>query len=138
MKAVSAVVESCCVYDKAQKVVQQMHGIIPYLLDCWADPVVHLPSTIDHLITSLLHERGAAPAASSSYILRKKISRHQLSINRLRAPPHLCDPESCKDRLTKISVVVAQLIEQSLPIPEVSVRIQSSAKIILSIYCQLY
>ena len=38
----SVQVESCSVYVKTQKVMQHMHGIIAYMLDCWADPVVHL------------------------------------------------------------------------------------------------
>ena len=42
MKAVSAYAKSCCVYVKLPKIVQYMHGIIPYLFDSWADPVVHL------------------------------------------------------------------------------------------------
>ena len=25
-----------------QKIMQHMHGTIPYMFDCWADPVVHL------------------------------------------------------------------------------------------------
>ena len=30
-------------YVKHQKSIQHMHqGIIPYMFDCWADPVVHL------------------------------------------------------------------------------------------------
>ena len=37
-----AQVVSCCVYDKPKKVMQHMHGIIPFMLDCWADPVVYL------------------------------------------------------------------------------------------------
>ena len=35
------------------------------------------------------------------------------------------------------AVVVAQLVECSLPIPESAVRIQSSANFILNIFCQL-
>ena len=38
MKAGSAQAESCCVYVKSEN----MHGIIPQLFDCWADPVGHL------------------------------------------------------------------------------------------------
>ena len=33
--------ESCYVYVKPEKFMQHMHGIIPKLLDCWADPVAH-------------------------------------------------------------------------------------------------
>ena len=40
MKAVMA--ESCCVYVKLPKIMQHMHGIIPYMFDCWADPVVRI------------------------------------------------------------------------------------------------
>ena len=32
---------SCCVYDKS-KSMQHTHGLILYMLDYWADPVVHL------------------------------------------------------------------------------------------------
>ena len=42
MKSVSVQVVSCCVYDKPIKNVFHMHGNIPYMFDCWADPVVHL------------------------------------------------------------------------------------------------
>ena len=42
MKAGSAQVESGCVYVKPKKIMQQMHGLIPQLFDCWADPVAHL------------------------------------------------------------------------------------------------
>ena len=42
MKALLAQVESCCVYVKAQKITEHMHGIIPFMFYCWADPVVHL------------------------------------------------------------------------------------------------
>ena len=41
MKAVSAQVVSCCVCQKPPKVMQNMHGNIPYMFDCWADPVAH-------------------------------------------------------------------------------------------------
>ena len=36
MKAVSAQEESCCVYAKLPKIMQHMHGVIPYMFDCWA------------------------------------------------------------------------------------------------------
>ena len=42
MKAGSAQAKSCCVCVKPKKIMQQMHGIIPQLFDCWADPVAHL------------------------------------------------------------------------------------------------
>ena len=42
MKAGSAQAESCCVYLKPEKCMHHMHGVIPQLFDCWADPVVHL------------------------------------------------------------------------------------------------
>ena len=42
MKAFSAKAESCCVYVNPPKIMQHMHGIIPYMFDCWADLVVHL------------------------------------------------------------------------------------------------
>ena len=42
MKAGSAQAESCCVYVKPEKFMQHMHGKIPKLFDCWADPVPHL------------------------------------------------------------------------------------------------
>ena len=37
-----AQVESCCVYVKHKKIMQHMYGLVPYLFDCWADPVVNL------------------------------------------------------------------------------------------------
>ena len=42
MKAVSAQVVSCCVYDKTPKIMQHIRGIILCMFDCWADPFVHL------------------------------------------------------------------------------------------------
>ena len=41
-EAGSAQAESCCVYVKCKKFMQHMHGIIQWLFDCWADPVVYL------------------------------------------------------------------------------------------------
>ena len=38
MKAISAQVVSCCDYDKPQKIIQQMHGIIPCRFDCCSSP----------------------------------------------------------------------------------------------------
>ena len=42
MNAGLAQAESCCVYVKPEKIMQHMHGIIPKLFYCWADPVAHL------------------------------------------------------------------------------------------------
>ena len=42
VKAFSAKAESCCVSVNPPKIMQHMHGIIPYMFDCWADLVVHL------------------------------------------------------------------------------------------------
>ena len=42
MKAGSAQAKSCCVCVKPKKIMQQMHGIILKLFDCWADPFAHL------------------------------------------------------------------------------------------------
>ena len=42
MKAVSDQAESYCVYVKPRKITQLMHDIIPYMVDCSADTVVHL------------------------------------------------------------------------------------------------
>ena len=42
MKAGTAQAKSCCVCVKPKKIMQKMHGIIPQLFDCWADPVAHL------------------------------------------------------------------------------------------------
>ena len=42
MKAGSAQAESCCVYVKAEKIMQHMHGIIQLLFDYLDDPVAHL------------------------------------------------------------------------------------------------
>ena len=42
MKAVSAQVVSCCVYDKSKQSKQKLHGTFTYLFGCWANPVVHL------------------------------------------------------------------------------------------------
>ena len=41
MKAVLAQAESCCVYVKPKKCMQNIHDIIPYVFYCWANPVVH-------------------------------------------------------------------------------------------------
>ena len=40
--AVSAQVESCCVYVQPPKIMLHMHGDIPYMFGGWNDPVVHL------------------------------------------------------------------------------------------------
>ena len=42
MKAVSAQAVSCCVHVNPSKIMLHMHDIIPYIFDCWADPVFHL------------------------------------------------------------------------------------------------
>ena len=42
MKAVLAQVVSCCVYDKSKQNKQYLDGTIPYMLDCWANPVAYL------------------------------------------------------------------------------------------------
>ena len=42
MNAVSAQAESCWVRFKLPKIVQHMHVIIPYMFDCWPNPVAHL------------------------------------------------------------------------------------------------
>ena len=41
LKAVLAQVVSYCVYDKPQNIMQHLNGNIPYMFDCWADPVAH-------------------------------------------------------------------------------------------------
>ena len=38
----SAQAGSTCVYVKPPKITQHMDGIIPYMFDCYADPVVQL------------------------------------------------------------------------------------------------
>ena len=38
MKAVSAQVVSCCVFDIQKKIIQSMHGTVPYMFDYVADP----------------------------------------------------------------------------------------------------
>ena len=42
MKASGAQVVSCCVITNCPKIMQHMHGNLPYMSDYWADPVVHL------------------------------------------------------------------------------------------------
>ena len=42
MKAGSAQAKSYCVCVKPPKIMLHMHGIIPQLFDCWANPVAHL------------------------------------------------------------------------------------------------
>ena len=42
MKAGLAQAESFCVYVKSEKFMQHMHGMIPELFNCWADPIAHL------------------------------------------------------------------------------------------------
>ena len=50
MKAVSAQVVGCCVYDKPKKITQHINGNIPNLLDFWTYPFVYI-----HLLKEL-HE----------------------------------------------------------------------------------
>ena len=42
MKAVSAQVVSCCIYDKPPILMPYINGNIQYMLDCWANLGVHL------------------------------------------------------------------------------------------------
>ena len=42
MKSESAQAENCYVYVNPQKIMQQMHDIIPFMFDYWANPVAHL------------------------------------------------------------------------------------------------
>ena len=42
MKAVSAQVISCCVLTNRNNIIQKIHDNIPFIFECWADPVVHL------------------------------------------------------------------------------------------------
>ena len=58
MKSVSAQAESCCVYVLPPKRMQHMQGIIPYLFDCWADPVVHLLLLKSSVLLSMLDGVG--------------------------------------------------------------------------------
>ena len=57
MKAVSAQAKICSVYVKPKKIMQHMHGIIPFMFECLANPVAHLPPTTKDLLetTILLH-----------------------------------------------------------------------------------
>ena len=62
MKAVLAQVVSCLVYDKPLKNMQHMHGIIPYIFACCANPVDHLlllKTSMPYLIwtTKVLREK---------------------------------------------------------------------------------
>ena len=56
LRLVSAQDVSCRAYDEPPNVMQYMHGNIPYMFDCWADPVVHL----------LLLKNSTTPSSSSS------------------------------------------------------------------------
>ena len=51
MKALSA--QSCCVHEKNM---QHMHGNIPHMFDCWADPF-SFPSTKELHATNILPNR---------------------------------------------------------------------------------
>ena len=62
MKAVSAQVVSCCVYDKSKQNKPHLHGMIPYMFDNWAYPVVHL-----YLLNSFIPD-----------LIRRTKSRHGL------------------------------------------------------------
>ena len=42
MKAILAQVVCCVVYVKDAKIMETLHGIIPYMFNGWADPVVQL------------------------------------------------------------------------------------------------
>ena len=65
---------SKCCYSIRQKIMQHMHGNIPYTFDCWADPMFHLlllPSTIvlqGIVVQCLVAE--AAPSAPYSVRFR--------------------------------------------------------------------
>ena len=64
MNAVSAQVVSCYVYDKRKKIMKHMQGTIPFVFDCWADPVVLLILlNTSAVITS---DIGASPSARVS------------------------------------------------------------------------
>ena len=41
-RLVRALVVSCCVNGKPLKSMQHMHGNIPLMFDCWADPIFHM------------------------------------------------------------------------------------------------
>ena len=62
MKAVLAQAESCRVYVKPPKIMQNMHGIIPFMFDCWANPIVSSPCVKDD--SHKLHFLHAAVAES--------------------------------------------------------------------------
>ena len=55
MRAGLAKAETCCVYVKPKNIMQHMHGIIPLLFDCWADPVAH-PLLLNGLLFGLIKE----------------------------------------------------------------------------------
>ena len=44
---------SCCVYHNPEKIMQHMHGNIPYLFDFWANPFVHLILLRSYMAESL-------------------------------------------------------------------------------------
>ena len=65
--------KSCFVYIKAENFMQHIHGIIPLLFDCWADPAVHLlllksympSSKIAHLRLLGAERRELSPSLSA-------------------------------------------------------------------------
>ena len=78
MKALSAQAESC--YVKPQKIMQHMHGNIPYMFNCWAYPVVHLllqqSSMARYFYVKVLLCKGvtviSVGEAMDTYLLRRR------------------------------------------------------------------
>ena len=48
---------SCCVYDRALKIMQHMHGSIPYMFDHWANLFVHSKELHDRILKSKVAQK---------------------------------------------------------------------------------
>ena len=74
MKAVSVQLVRRCVYDKPQKIMQHVDGIIPNMFDCWADPVVHLLLPKSSTTSGIGSDRSVNWATANLYSSYEAIS----------------------------------------------------------------
>ena len=66
---------SCCANVKpTQKIMQQMHGIIQYMFDCWADPVVYLVLLKSFMILAM--EGGRSAICATAIVLFQNFVFH--------------------------------------------------------------
>ena len=69
MKAVSAQVVSCCVYDNTYKIILHMHGNIPYLFDFWADQFAHFLLLKSSMVGSISSPVGRWGKLKENFII---------------------------------------------------------------------